>query len=225
MKTEKIAIIDDEADIRRVISLALKTAGYRNIVEAETGDGGLDLVRESRPDLILLDLMLPGMDGLTVCRRLHDDPDTRTIPVVMLTAKTSEHDIVAGLDAGAVDYVTKPFSKDVLLARIRAALRRAEDSRAETLAFDGLELNDANHTVTVNGAPLDLTLSEYRILDLLVRNRARVYTRAHIIDRISDGQKIVTDRTVDVQMVNLRRKLGDWARHIETVRGVGYRLV
>lgn len=225
MKTEKIAIIDDEADIRRVISLALKTAGYRNIVEAESGDGGLDLVRESRPDLILLDLMLPGMDGLTVCRRLHDDPDTRTIPVVMLTAKTSEHDIVAGLDAGAVDYVTKPFSKDVLLARIRAALRRAEDSRAETLAFDGLELNDANHTVTVNGAPLDLTLSEYRILDLLVRNRARVYTRAHIIDRISDGQKIVTDRTVDVQMVNLRRKLGDWARHIETVRGVGYRLV
>lgn len=225
MKTEKIAIIDDEADIRRVISLALKTAGYRNIVEAESGDGGLDLVRESRPDLILLDLMLPGLDGLTVCRRLHDDPDTRTIPVVMLTAKTSEHDIVAGLDAGAVDYVTKPFSKDVLLARIRAALRRAEDSRAETLAFDGLELNDANHTVTVNGAPLDLTLSEYRILDLLVRNRARVYTRAHIIDRISDGQKIVTDRTVDVQMVNLRRKLGGWARHIETVRGVGYRLV
>ncbi len=225
MKTEKIAIIEDEADIRRVISLALKTAGYRNIVETDTGDGGLELVRQTRPDLVLLDLMLPGMDGISVCRRLHDDPDTRTIPVVMLTAKTAERDIVAGLDAGAVDYVTKPFSKDVLLARIRAALRRNEESRAETLTFDGLELNDANHTVAVNGKPLELTLSEYRILDLLIRNRARVYTRAHIIDRISDGQKIVTDRTIDVQMVNLRRKLGAWSDHIETVRGVGYRLI
>lgn len=225
MKTEKIAIIEDEADIRRVISLALKTAGYRNIVETDTGDGGLELVRQTRPDLVLLDLMLPGMDGISVCRRLHDDPDTRGIPVVMLTAKTAERDIVAGLDAGAVDYVTKPFSKDVLLARIRAALRRNEESRAETLTFDGLELNDANHTVVVNGKSLELTLSEYRILDLLIRNRARVYTRSHIIDRISDGQKIVTDRTIDVQMVNLRRKLGAWSDHIETVRGVGYRLI
>ncbi|HCG19689.1 MAG TPA: DNA-binding response regulator [Verrucomicrobia bacterium] len=225
MKTEKIAIIEDEADIRRIIVLALKTAGYRNIVEADTGDGGLALVRLARPDLVLLDLMLPGMDGVSVCRRLRDDPDTHAIPVIMLTAKTAERDIVSGLDAGAVDYVTKPFSKDVLLARIRAALRRNEEARTETLSFDGLEMNDATHTVALKGTPVELTLSEYRILDLLVRNRARVYTRSHIIDRISDGQKIVTERTVDVQMVNLRRKLGEWSGHIETVRGVGYRVV
>ncbi|HBO99342.1 MAG TPA: DNA-binding response regulator [Verrucomicrobia bacterium] len=225
MKTEKIAIIEDEADIRRIIVLALKTAGYRNIVEADTGDGGLALVRQARPDLVLLDLMLPGMDGVSVCRRLRDDPDTHAIPVIMLTAKTAERDIVSGLDAGAVDYVTKPFSKDVLLARIRAALRRNEEARTETLSFDGLEMNDATHTVALKGTPVELTLSEYRILDLLVRNRARVYTRSHIIDRISDGQKIVTERTVDVQMVNLRRKLGEWSGHIETVRGVGYRVV
>ena len=224
MKTEKIAIIEDEADIRRIIVLALKTAGYRNIVEADTGDGGLALVRQARPDLVLLDLMLPGMDGVSVCRRLRDDPDTHAIPVIMLTAKTAERDIVSGLDAGAVDYVTKPFSKDVLLARIRAALRRNEEARTETLSFDGLEMNDATHTVALKGTPVELTLSEY-ILDLLVRNRARVYTRSHIIDRISDGQKIVTERTVDVQMVNLRRKLGEWSGHIETVRGVGYRVV
>lgn len=225
MKTEKIAIIEDEADIRRIIVLALKTAGYRNIVEADTGDGGLALVRQAHPDLVLLDLMLPGMDGVSVCRRLRDDPDTHAIPVIMLTAKTAERDIVSGLDAGAVDYVTKPFSKDVLLARIRAALRRNEEARTETLSFDGLEMNDATHTVALKGTPVELTLSEYRILDLLVRNRARVYTRSHIIDRISDGQKIVTERTVDVQMVNLRRKLGEWSGHIETVRGVGYRVV
>jgi len=225
MKIEKIAVIDDEADIRRVISLALKMAGYRNIIEADAGDTGLELVRQTRPDLVLLDLMLPGMDGISVCRRLHDDPDTHGIPVIMLTAKTAERDIVAGLDAGAVDYVTKPFAKDVLLARIRAALRRTEEARAETLSYDGLEMNDANHTVTLNGATVELTLSEYRILDVLVRNRPRVYTRAHIIDRISDGQKIVTDRTIDVQMVNLRRKLDGWSSHIETVRGVGYRVV
>lgn len=225
MKTEKIAIIEDEADIRRIIVLALKTAGYRKIAEADTGDGGLELVRQAHPDLVLLDLMLPGMDGVSVCRRLRDDPDTHAIPVIMLTAKTAERDIVSGLDAGAVDYVTKPFSKDVLLARIRAVLRRNEEVRAETLSCDGLEMNDATHTVSLDGAPVELTLSEYRILDLLVRNRARVYTRSHIIDRISDGQKIVTERTVDVQMVNLRRKLGEWSGHIETVRGVGYRVV
>ena len=137
-------------------------------------------------------------------------------------AKGEERDVVAGLDAGANDYVTKPFSKAILLARIRAFLRTA-GQEAGPLALDGLVFDEAAHAVALNGAPLDLTLSEYRILELLVRNVHRVFTRAHIIDRISDGQKCVTDRTVDVLLVGLRRKLGAWADHVKTIRGVGYR--
>ncbi len=144
------------------------------------------------------------------------------MPIIMLTAKGEERDVVAGLDAGANDYVTKPFSKAILLARIRAFLRTA-GQEAGPLALDGLVFDEAAHAVTLNGAPLDLTLSEYRILELLVRNVHRVFTRAHIIDRISDGQKCVTDRTVDVLLVGLRRKLGAWAAHVKTIRGVGYR--
>ncbi len=224
MNDIKIVVIEDEDAIRRVIVLALKTAGYRNVVEASTGDGGLAAVLRERPQLVLLDLMLPGIDGLEVCRRIRAEAATRETPVIMLTAKSEECDVVQGLDAGANDYVTKPFSKEILLARIRAVLRRPDAERRKPVELGGLLIDGETHTASVNGAPLELTLSEYRILELLVRNKNRVFTRAHIIDRISDGQKIVTDRTVDVQMVNLRRKLGSWAAHIKTVRGVGYRV-
>ncbi len=224
MNDIKIVVIEDEDAIRRVIVLALKTAGYRNVVEAATGDGGLAAVLRERPGLVLLDLMLPGMDGLEICRRIRTDAATHETPVIMLTAKSEEHDVVKGLDAGANDYVTKPFSKEILLARIRAVLRRPDAERRRPVALDGILIDGDTHTVTVDGATLELTLSEYRILELLVRNKNRVFSRAHIIDRISDGQKTVTDRTVDVQMVNLRRKLGSWADHIKTVRGVGYRV-
>ena len=220
MANEKIAVVEDDAAIQRVLALALKSAGYR-VETADAGDVGLDLVRRTCPDLVLLDLMLPGLDGLTVCRRLRAAPETAALPIIMLTAKGEEQDVVAGLDAGANDYVTKPFSKAILLARIRAFLRTSET--AGPLALDGLVLDADAHAVTLGGAPLELTLSEYRILELLVRNRHRVFTRAHIIDRISDGQKCVTDRTVDVLLVGLRRKLGAWAAHVKTIRGVGYR--
>ncbi len=224
MKDIKIVVIEDEDAIRRVIVLALKTAGYRNVVEESTGDGGLATVLRERPGLVLLDLMLPGMDGLSVCRCIRAEEATRETPVIMLTAKSEEHDIVKGLDAGANDYVTKPFSKEILLARIRAVLRRPDAERRKPVELDGLDIDSETHTVMLDGAPLELTLSEYRILNLLLRNKNRVFSRTLIIDRISDGQKIVTDRTIDVQMVNLRRKLGAWADHIKTVRGVGYRV-
>lgn len=220
----KIALIEDEAAIRRVIALALRTAGYADVAEADDGRAGCELVERERPHLVLLDVMLPGMDGIEVCRRIRSSPVVGGTPIIMITAKGDERDVVAGLDAGANDYVAKPFSKEVLLARIRAALRGADGRRAGTVGFDGLSVDDATHTVHLDGRPLSLTLSEYRILGLLASCRGRVFTRPMIIDGISDEQKTVTERTIDVQMVSLRRKLGEWARHVETVRGVGYRI-
>ncbi len=220
----KIAVIEDEAAIRRVIALALRTAGYADVAEADSGRAGCELVEHERPQLVLLDVMLPGMDGIEVCRRIRSNPATSGTPIIMITAKGDERDVVAGLDAGANDYVVKPFSKEVLLARIRAALRHADGRRTETVGFDGLAIDDATHVVQIDGRPICLTLSEYRILELLAAGRGRVFTRPMIIDGISDGQKTVTERTIDVQMVSLRKKLGEWARHVETVRGVGYRI-
>ena len=220
----KILIVEDDPAIRRVIALAVKSAGYSPVIEADTGDGGLSAVRRERPALVLLDVMLPGMDGVEVCRRVKSDPALAATAIILLTAKGEENDIVTGLDAGADDYVTKPFSKEVLLARMRAALRKDPTAPAGTLALDGLEMDGRTHRVTLAGDELKLTLTEYRILELLLRNRGRVFERGHILDRISGGEKFVTDRTIDVQIVGLRRKLGDWAHHVETVRGLGYRV-
>lgn len=221
MNVKRIVAIEDDLAIQRVLSLALRMAGYE-VKSASSGDKGLDLVLRTKPDLVLLDLMLPGLDGLAVCRRLRSEEETRSIPIIMLTAKGESEDIVRGLDAGANDYVTKPFEKEVLLARIRAALRsQSEDEVART--WHGLQIDDISHTVAADGKTIELTLSEYRILELLIRNVGRVFSRSTIIDRISDGEKIVTDRTIDVQMVGLRRKLGARADFIKTIRGVGYR--
>jgi two-component system phosphate regulon response regulator PhoB len=224
MNQPKILVVEDDPSIRRVIVLALKSADYAKIAEVASGDAALEAAFRMRPDLVLLDIMLPGMDGLSVCRALRSNPETASAAVVMLTAKGADRDIVAGLDAGANDYIAKPFSKDVLLARIRAALRTSGAADATHLSLDGLVLDNTTHRVTLNGADLKLTLTEFRILELLLLNVGRVFERARIIDRISGGEKIVTERTIDVQMVGLRRKLGAWARPIETIRGVGYRL-
>lgn len=224
MSAESILIIEDDRAIRSVISVVLKGAGYSIVKEAETGDDGLRIVRELKPSLVLLDIMLPGIDGFSVCRRIRENPETASIPVIMLTARSEEEDIVRGLEAGADDYVTKPFSRQVLLARIRAVLRRPESRKpAAAEDFDGLAVNAEAHSVTLKGKPLDLTVSEYRVLTLLLSRPERVYTRTQIIDLTQDPDKAVTDRAVDVQIVGLRRKLGSWAKHIETIRGVGYR--
>ena len=224
MSTAKILVVEDDPSIRRVVVLALKSGGYAEVKEVADGVAALEAAYRMRPDLVLLDIMLPGMDGFEVCRRFRANPETASLAIVMLTARGAERDIVAGLDAGANDYVTKPFSKEVLLARIRAALRKDTACAAERLSLDGLVLDDATHRVMLRDEELKLTLTEYRILELLLRNPGRVFERSHIIDRLSGGEKIVTERTIDVQVFGLRRKLGTWSRHLETIRGVGYRL-
>ena len=223
MSAETIVIIEDDAAIRSVLRVLLRGAGYTLIKEAERGDDGLKLVRELRPSLVLLDLMLPGLDGFTVCRRIRETKEIASTPVIMLTARSEEGDVVRGLECGGDDYVTKPFSRQVLLARIRAVLRRPESVKESNTDFDGLVLNSDSRSVTLNGKSLSLTGSEYRVLSLLLSRPERVYTRAQIIDLTQNAGKDVTDRAVDVQVVGLRRKLGAWADHIETVRGAGYR--
>lgn len=226
MGSKTILIIDDEEPIRELLKLTLQSAGFDSILEASDGENGLALAARYLPDLILLDLMLPGMDGLSVCRRLKASPDTRMIPIIMLTAKSDESDIVVGLEMGANDYITKPFSRKVLTARIRAQFRIAEQQdQSSVLQVSGLSINKDQRRVSVSGESVSLTFSEFEILVLLAAHPGRVFTRGQIIRRIKGEDYPVTDRAVDVQIVNLRRKLGEWgAAHIETIRGIGYRL-
>ncbi len=218
-----IIIVEDDATIRTILRMMLRNAGFTHVMCATRGDEGFDLIRRERPQLVLLDLMLPGLDGLTVCRRLRADPKFADTRIVILTAKSEDDDIVRGLNLGADDYVTKPFSREVLLARIHAVLRRG-DPMAEGKSLDGLVLNEQAKSAVLRGEVLTLTRGEFRLLALLVSRPGRVYTRGQILAAMQDEEKSVTERTVDVQMVGLRKKLGDWAVHIETIRGVGYRV-
>ena len=221
----RILIVEDDEAIRDVVRYALESNGFKKVLTAADGEEGLRLALRERPALILLDLMLPKTDGLEVCRRLKRDEAVRDVPVIMLTAKSEESDIVLGLELGAVDYITKPFSTKVLVARVRAHLRQAADQENSTeIRRAGLTLNTAEHTARLNGDVLELTFTEYGILQLLASRPGRVYTRDQIVSRVKGDDYPVTDRAIDVQMVNLRRKLGAWAVNIETVRGVGYRM-
>ncbi len=221
---DRILIVEDDATIRTILEMALLGAGYRHVTCASRGDEGLAEARRLRPDLVLLDVMLPGLDGFTIAARLRADAATAATRIIMITARTEPEDIVRGLEAGADDYVTKPFDRPVLLARVRAVLRRGRGA-AEPGGFEGLALDEAAHTARLDGAELKLAPGEFRILVLLVENRGRVLTRARILDAVlRDSAQAVTERTVDVQIANLRRKLGAWADHIETIRGVGYRI-
>lgn len=225
MPAKAILVVDDEQDIRELIRYNLAKDGFR--VEAvASGEEALRRVRALAPDLIVLDLMLPGVDGLEVCKRLKADRATARIPVIMLTAKGEDADVVAGLELGADDYVVKPFSPRVLLARIKAVLRRREEAPDEsaTLIQRGEVLIDpARHVVTVREEPVALTALELRILTALARRPGLVLTRYQIVDATQGEGVGVTDRSVDVHMVSLRRKLGECGHLIETVRGVGYR--
>ncbi len=223
--SHKILIVEDDEAIRDVIRYTLENNGFKNTLSAGDGETGLNLALRERPSLILLDLMLPKMDGLDVCRHLKREDATRDIPVVMLTAKSEESDIVLGLELGAVDYITKPFSGKVLIARIRAHLRQAfEQENASEIRCDGLVLSKTEHAARLDGELLELTFTEFGILLLLASHPGRVYTRDQIVSRVKGDDYPVTDRASDVQMVNLRRKLGAWATHVETERGVGYRM-
>jgi two-component system phosphate regulon response regulator PhoB len=225
MSTEKILIVEDEEDIQELISYNLGREGYDTKV-AGSGEEGLRLLKEYRPGLIVLDLMLPGMDGLEFCRFVKRDPRTEGIPVVMVTAKGEESDIVTGLELGADDYVTKPFSPKVLVARVRTVLRRgAEPGLADrdVISAHDIEIHAGRHEVRVGGSPVELTLSEFKILRFLASRPGWVFTRYQIVDAVKGEDYAVTERSVDVQIVGLRKKLGAAGPNIETVRGVGYR--
>ncbi len=219
-----ILIVEDEPEIRELIRMNLAAAGFAT-EEAEDGVQALEKIRVHRPDLILLDWMLPGLDGLGVLRKLHGDAELSRIPVMMLTAKSEESDIVLGLEMGAADYVTKPFSNKILIARIRALLRREEEDKPEEqIRYAGLTLFSAQRRATLNGEELLLTCGEFDLLKLLCARPGHVYTRSQIVSRTKGEDYPVTDRAVDVQIVSLRRKLGPFGERLETVRGVGYRM-
>ena len=221
---DKIVLIEDDPGIRTVIRLALKGAGFTSICEAENGTDGLTLVQREKPVLVILDLMLPGMDGLAVCSAIRRLPSVSGTPIIMLTARTAEEDVVRGLELGADDYITKPFSNAILVARVKAALRRTAPPTGPVRALGSLVLDETTRTASVDGVMLSLTRSEFDLLDILSAHPCRVYTRQQIIARIQREEKDVTDRTVDTLMVGLRRKLGEWAGHVETIRGIGYRI-
>jgi len=225
MAGEKILVVDDEEDILELVTYNLTKHGYRVSCVA-SGEEALKSVRHEPPDLILLDLMLPGADGLEVCRVLKQSTETAGIPIVMLTAKSEDVDIVSGLELGAEDYVTKPFSPRVLVARVRAVLRRKRvEVPAETSAIriHDLTINPSRHEVLVDDVSISLTASEFRILHFLARRPGWVFTREQIIGAVKGDDYPVTDRSVDVQIVGLRKKLGPAGHLIQTVRGVGYR--
>ena len=225
MPNEKILIVDDEEDILELLKYNLSREGYK-VSCAASGEETLRAVRSGIPDLIVLDLMLPGIDGLDVARQLKNDSKTRDVPIVMLTAKGEEADIVTGLELGADDYITKPFSPRVLLARVRAVLRRRiRESTNDTsvLQVRKLEIHPGRREVLVNGESVQLTFTEFGILNFLARRPGWVFTRSQIVDAVRGDDYFVTDRSVDVQIVGLRKKLGPAGTDIETVRGVGYR--
>jgi two-component system phosphate regulon response regulator PhoB len=225
MAKESILVVEDEDDIRELLRYNLAKEGLQ-VIGAATGEEALQAVQGRLPDLILLDLMLPGIDGLEVCRIIKGAPETRHLPIVMLTAKGEEADIVAGLELGADDYITKPFSPRVLLARLRAALRRRSlplPPENAPLKTGELVIHPGRHEVLLQGEPVHLTVTEFRLLHLLVRKPGWVFTRSQIVNEIHGNDYPVSDRSIDVQIVSLRKKLGEFGSHLETIRGIGYR--
>lgn len=225
MARESILIVEDVEEIQELVRYNLAKEGYR-VACAADGEEGLRIAAAQLPDLVLLDLMLPGIDGLEVCKALKKDSSTQNIHVIILTAKGEEADIVSGLELGADDYITKPFSPRVLVARIRAVLRRTvaePDEETSTIRIHNMVLHLGRHEVLIDGNPVPLTSTEFRVLHVLARRPGWVLTRRQISDVVHGADYPVTDRSIDVQIVALRRKLHDAGKYIETVRGVGYR--
>ena len=227
-RTATILVIEDEPEIAELLATHIRNAGYLVRV-MDRGLAGMTSAQNDRPDLILLDLMLPDVDGLEVCRELQREALTASIPIIMVSARGEESDIVEGLELGASDYVTKPFSSKVLLARIQNILRRSENTvpatgSGEVVNVDGIVIDNDRHEVRIDDKIIDLTLSEYEILHYLARRPSFVRTRDQIISALHGDRVVMSRRTIDVHVTALRRKLGAHGGHIETVRGVGYRL-
>jgi two-component system, OmpR family, alkaline phosphatase synthesis response regulator PhoP len=225
MAKESVLVIEDDEDIQELVNYNLTKEGYQTTCVG-SGEEGLKTVKAKLPNLVVLDLMLPGIDGLEICKLIKADPKTQHIPIVMLTAKGEESDVVTGLELGAEDYITKPFSPKVLVARIRTILRRKSKPSASddaTVSIHELTIHPGRHEVVAKGKSIELTFTEFKILHLLARRPGWVFTRYQIVNDIRGDDVLVTDRSVDVQIVGLRRKLGPYGKYIETVRGVGYR--
>jgi two-component system phosphate regulon response regulator PhoB len=226
MEKRTILVIEDEPDILDVIDFNLRREGF-DVVPSGDGDQGLRLAQESIPDLILLDLMLPGRDGLEICRRLRADIATRAIPIIMVTAKGDEGDIVLGLGIGADDYITKPFSVREMLARVKTVMRRGPlvdvGRSRDRIVRDPLIIDKARHEVRINGVLSVFTATEFRLLHFLAAHPGRVFTRNQLLDRVIGEDSDVIDRNIDVHIRAIRKKLGDCASLIQTIRGVGYR--
>lgn len=228
MSQTKILVVDDEEDLRDLVRYNLTKEGYY-VTCAGSGRECLDLVRNQMPDLIVLDVMMPELDGLEVCKIIRRDDRISHIPIILLTARSEESDIVSGLELGADDYVTKPFSSKVLAARIKTVLRRFREetsgSKDKVLVRSGITINPLRREVLCDGEEVRLTYSEFELLQLLAKNPGRVLSRQQIINGIRGGGYPVTERAIDVQVVGLRKKLGDYGKMIDTIRGIGYRFV
>ena len=225
MAKERILVVDDEEDILELVRFHLAREGYQ-LTLAATGEEALKKAKRETFDLVVLDLMLPGLDGLEVAKALKADARTKSVPIVMLTAKGEDADVVSGLEIGADDYITKPFSPRVLTARVKAVLRRrstATPDDTKVITIYELEIHPGRRTVLAGGKAYDLTYTEFQLLSLLARRPGWVFTRSQIVDSVRGSDYPVTDRSVDVQVVGLRKKLGTYGDYIETVRGVGYR--
>jgi len=232
MVKRSVLVVEDEEDIRELVSYTLLKEGYQ-VSSVASGEEALAIATSHPPDLVLLDLMLPGIDGLTVCQQLRSHPVSSAVGIVMLTAKGEEADVVTGLNVGANDYITKPFSRNVLIARVRAVLRnmgRKYESgvqptdQEETVRIHNIVIHPGRHAVFVDNQPVDLSATEFRVLTVLARRPGWVFTREQILDAVHGDSYAITNRAVDVQILGLRRRLGTAGQYVETVRGVGYRL-
>lgn len=227
MNRNKIVVIEDEPDIVEVVSYNLKREGY-NVLSVDRGDEGLNVIRNQSPNLVILDLMLPGMDGLSICQQMKADPIIRDIPIIIISAKGEESDVVIGLELGADDYLSKPFSPRELLARVKAVLRRGptqEDQNKERLVIQDLSIDVARHEVRVKGELINLTATEFKILYQLASQPGRAFTREQLLNRVVGLGVVVVDRNIDVHIRAVRKKLGESAHLIQTIRGVGYRMI
>lgn len=222
IKDAKILIVEDEPQINRLIELILQSDGFYNIKTSFDGAKALELIKTDKPDLILLDVMLPSIDGFDLCKKIKEDEYLKTIQVIMLTAKKMEEDILQGFESGAIDYISKPFSNKVLLARIKAHLNNINFS---TCRYENIKIDDVKKSVTIDDTEIELTRFEYKILKILIANVGVVFSRSQLLLylRGDDGFN-VSERAMDVQILNLRRKLGNIGSNIETIRGIGYKL-
>lgn len=227
-RAKRVLVVEDERDLNELVTLNLQRNGYE-VICSFNGNDAVERARTQLPDLIVLDVMLPGIDGNEVTRQLKSDPKTANIPIIMLTARSEEVDVVVGLKLGADDYMTKPFSVKILLARLESLARRLEPNQPvekdQLLSAGPLQMDSSRHEVSVNGEAVKLTLTEFKLLWALVAARGRVLSRDQLMDKGMGMDVSVTDRAIDVHITSIRRKLGDAARLVHTVRGVGYRLL